>query len=139
MLNEVGSSLDHSRVHFTGKLDYASYAGLLKRSDAHVYLTYPFVASWSLREAMATGCAIVGSRTAPVEEFIRDGKTGLLTPFHDPRRLGDTVLEMLENRTLAGKLRRAARKEAERTLSMQSYIARYEALIEETIRRGRGD
>ena len=136
MLREVGRSLDPSRVHFVGKLDYASYSGLLKRSDAHVYLTYPFVASWSLREAMATGCAIVGSRTAPVEEFIRHGKTGLLTPFHDARKLGDTVLELLENRTLSQKLRRAVRKEAERTLSMETYLAGYEALIEDTIRIG---
>ena len=136
MLREVGGILDPSRVHFVGKLDYASYSGLLKRSDTHVYLTYPFVASWSLREAMATGCAIVGSRTAPVEEFIRHGKTGLLTPFHDARKLGDTILELLENRALSQKLRRAARREAERTLSMESYLANYEALIAETIRAG---
>ena len=133
MLREVGRSLDLSRVHFVGKLDYASYAGLLKRSDTHVYLTYPFVASWSLREAMASGCAIVGSETAPVQEFIRHGRTGLLTPFHDPRRLGDTVLEMLENRALAQKLRQAARREAERTLSMDDYLSNYEALIRQTI------
>ncbi len=129
MLREVGTGLDLSRVHFVGKLDYASYAGLLKRSDTHVYLTYPFVASWSLREAMASGCAIVGSRTAPVEEFLRDGRTGLLTPFHDPARLADSVLEMLENRTLSSRLRRAVRREAVRTLAMEDYLASYEALI----------
>lgn len=136
MLREVGNSLDLSRVHFVGKLDYASYAGLLKRSDTHIYLTYPFVASWSLREAMATGCAIVGSDTAPVEEFIRHGKTGLLTPFHEPRKLADSVLEMLENEVLSRRLRRAARKEAERTLSMEDYLVRYETLIQDTIRAG---
>ena len=130
MLRELGTSLDLSRVHFVGKLDYASYAGLLKRSDTHVYLTYPFVASWSLREAMACGCAIVGSRTAPVQEFLRDGKTALLTPFHDPGRLADSVLEMLENRTLSTRLRRAVRREATRTLAMRDYLASYEALIE---------
>jgi len=129
MLREVGGQLDLSRVHFVGKLDYASYAGLLKRSDAHVYLTYPFVASWSLREAMASGCAIVGSRTAPVEEFLEHRKTALLTPFHDPGQLADDVLELLENRTLAQKLRHAARRQAERSLSMQDYLASYEALI----------
>ena len=133
MLREVGRSLDHDRVHFVGKLDYASYAGLLRRSDAHIYFTYPFVASWSLREAMASGCAIVGSETAPVEEFIRHGRTGLLTPFHNPRRLGDAVLELLEDHKLAQKLRRAVRKEAVRTLAMADYIANYEALIRRTI------
>jgi len=133
MLKEVGNSLDMSRVHFVGKLDYASYAGLLKRSDTHVYLTYPFVASWSLREAMACGCAIVGSRTAPVEEFIQHGKTGLLTPFHEPRKLADAVLELLEDRALSQRLRRAVRRQALRTLAMEDYLTNYEALIRDTI------
>ncbi len=133
LLGEIGERLDLSRVHFVGKLDYRSYADLLKRSDAHLYLTYPFVASWSLREALATGCAIVGSRTAPVEEFITHGRNGLLVPFHDSDALADSVLELLENTTLAQKLRRAARKDAERTLSMTDYLANYEALIERTI------
>ncbi len=136
MLHEVGNSLDLSRVHFVGKLDYASYAGLLKRSDTHIYFTYPFVASWSLREAMAAGCAIVGSRTAPVEEFIQHGKTGLLTPFHDAGKLADCVLEMLENGTLSKRLRRAVRRQALRTLAMEDYLINYEALIQQTIRAG---
>lgn len=130
---ELGERLDLSRVHFVGKLDYQSYADLLKRSDAHVYLTYPFVASWSLREALASGCAVVGSDTGPVQEFIRHRKNGLLTPFHDPVGVADSVLELLENKALSQRLRRAARKEAERTLSMTDYISRYEALIERTI------
>ncbi len=133
MLREVGNSLDLSRVHFVGKLDYTSYSGLLKRSDTHIYMTYPFVASWSLREAMATGCAIVGSQTEPVEEFIRHRKTGLLTPFHNPRKLADSVLEILEDRALSQRLRRAVRREAVRTLAMDDYLANYEVLIRETI------
>ena len=133
MLREVGRSLDPSRVHFVGKLDYGRYAELLKRSDAHVYLTYPFVASWSLREAMASGCAIVASDTAPVQEFITHRKTGLLTPFHNPRLLGDAVLELLEDDKLSRRLRRAARGKAERTLAMADYIAGYETLIRQTI------
>ena len=136
MLREVGNSLDPSRVHFVGKLDYVSYSGLLKRSDTHIYMTYPFVASWSLREAMATGCAIVGSRTEPVEEFIRHRKTGLLTPFHNVRALSDSVLELLEDRVLSQRLRRAVRREAVRTLAMDDYLANYEALIEATIKSG---
>ena len=130
---QLGNRLDLSRVHFVGKLDYQSYADLLKRSDVHVYLTYPFVASWSLREALASGCAIVGSDTGPVQEFIRHGKNGLLAPFHDPDAIADSVLELLENRPLALRLRRAARRDAERTLSMADYLANYEALIEQTI------
>ena len=130
---ELGSRLDLSRVHFVGKLDYQSYADLLKRSDAHVYLTYPFVASWSLREALASGCALVASDTGPVQEFVRHRKNGLLAPFHDPEAVADGVLELLENKALSQRLRRAARKDAERTLSMDDYLARYDALIERTI------
>ncbi len=138
LLAELGDRLDRSRVHFVGKLDYRSYGDLLKRSDAHLYMTYPFVASWSLREALATGCAIVGSRTAPVEEFITHGRNGLLAPFHDSEAVADSVLELLENTSLAQKLRRAARKEAERTLSMTDYLSKYEALIARTINAGPG-
>ncbi len=136
MLREVGSLLDLSRVHFVGKLPYATYVALLQRSDAHVYLTYPFVASWSLREAMAIGCAIVASETAPVQEFIQDRETGLLTPFHQPQALGERVLELLADQALATRLRLAVREQAERTLSMGDYIANYEALIRRTIDGG---
>jgi len=131
--SEVGAELDFSRVHFVGRLDYAEYLALLKRSDAHVYLTYPFVASWSLREALASGCAVVGSDTEPVREFVRHRKTGILAPFHQPDRVAQAVLALLEDTALARRLRRAARREAERSLSMPEYLARYAALIEETI------
>ncbi|MCQ8278167.1 glycosyltransferase family 4 protein [Acetobacteraceae bacterium KSS8] len=136
LLAELGDRLDLSRVHFVGKLDYRAYGDLLKRSDAHLYLTYPFVASWSLREAMATGCAIVGSDTGPVQEFIRHKKNGLLVPFLDADALADAVLELLENTALNNRLRRAARKDAERTLAMADYLANYEALIRQTIEAG---
>jgi glycosyltransferase involved in cell wall biosynthesis len=129
MLAELGKSLDTSRVHFPGKLDYDSYVHLLQRSDAHVYMTYPFVASWSLREALASGCAIVASDTAPVHEFVIHGKTGMLTPFHDPGALADRIAEMLEGGPKVDRMRRNARAWAETHLSMDDYLARYEALI----------
>lgn len=131
MLAELGSALDTSRVHFPGKLDYGSYLRLLQRSDAHVYFTYPFVASWSLREALACGCAIVASDTAPVREFVLHGETGLLTPFFDPAALADRVLETLEGGPAVQDRRRKARAWAERHLAMADYIRRYEALIAE--------
>ena len=71
-LDEVVSNLDLSRVHFVGSLDRGSYLNLLQVSSAHVYLTYPFVLSWSLLDAMATECEIVASDTAPVREVIED-------------------------------------------------------------------
>ena len=87
-LKEVADQIDPSRVAFPGRVDYETYLALLRRSDAHVYLTYPFVASWSLRESLAMGCAIVGSDTEPVSEFITHGRNGLLTSFFDPRGAG---------------------------------------------------
>ena len=84
MLNEVGDGIDPDRVVFPGKLDYQTYVSMLQRSDAHVYLTYPFVASWSLREALAIGCAVIGSDTPPVREFVTGGENGLLASFFDP-------------------------------------------------------
>jgi glycosyltransferase involved in cell wall biosynthesis len=130
MLAELGDRLDASRVVFPGRLDYTRYMQLLQRSDAHVYLTYPFVASWSLREALAVGCAVIGSDTEPVREFIQDRRNGLLGPFFDPKRLAGLILEVLEDRALARKLREAARRYAEQHLPMESYLAAYESLIQ---------
>ncbi|AOX20351.1 glycosyltransferase [Kozakia baliensis] len=133
LLQELEGRLDLSRVHFVGKVDYDTFRTLLRRSDAHVYLTYPFVASWSLREAMATGCAIVGSRTEPVEEFIKDRETGLLVPFLEPQEIARGVLEILEDKKLARRLRKAARAEAEKKLSLNEYLNQYDALVERIV------
>jgi len=129
MLNELEGKLDLSRVHFAGRVQYETFVKLLQRSDAHVYLTYPFVASWSLREAMAAGCAIVGSDTAPVREFIQDRRTGLLAPFLQPDTIAERVLEVLEDTALNRRLRRSARAWAVAHLDMDAYLQRYEALI----------
>ena len=129
MVAEVGRTLDTSRVHFPGKIDYESYLAMLQRSDAHVYLTYPFVASWSLREAMACGCAIVGSDTDPVREFVTSGETGILTPFFDPGALADRIGDVLEAGPGIRSLRANARRWAENNLDMDDYLSRYESLI----------
>ena len=129
MLAELGGSFDPSRVSMPGRVDYQTYLSLLQRSDAHVYLSYPFVASWSLREAMAVGCAVVGSDTPTVTEFLTHEKTGLLASFFDPRGLADTVLRVLEDAALSRRLRATARNYAEEHLAMGDYIARYMKLI----------
>jgi glycosyltransferase involved in cell wall biosynthesis len=129
MLREVAGRIDLSRVHFPGQISYADYLKVLKRSDAHVYLSYPFVASWSLREALACGCVVVASDTAPVQEFVTDGQNGLLTPCLDPRALAERVLEVLDNAALARRLSAAARSYAEAHLPMADHLDAYDALI----------
>ena len=129
LVQQLGARLDPDRVHFPGKLDYPSYVRLLQRSDAHVYLTYPFVASWSLREALACGCALVCSDTAPVREFVTDGQTGRLTPFLDPAGLASRIVEVLEGGAAVTRMRARARAWAETNLAMADYLNGYEALI----------
>jgi glycosyltransferase involved in cell wall biosynthesis len=108
-LDEVVSKLDLSRVHFVGRLAPDAYLKLLQVSSAHVYLTYPFVLSWSLLDAMATECEIVASDTAPVREVIEDGRNGVLVPFTDTSALAGAVAEALAGRRLPSERGRAAR------------------------------
>jgi len=96
-LKEVEPHIDSSRVHFTGHLPYDQYLKVLQISSAHVYLTYPFVLSWSFLESLAAGCLVIGSATAPVQEVIEDGTNGLLVPFLDIDGLADRVVEALAN------------------------------------------
>ncbi len=131
MLRELGGQLDLSRVHFLGKVPYDQHLALLKRSDAHVYLSYPFVASWSLREALACGCVVVGADTETVTEFVRHEVNGLVTPALDHTRLAQSVLRALEDTKLTSKLRKGARAFAQERLGMDDYIANYRAYIEE--------
>jgi glycosyltransferase involved in cell wall biosynthesis len=82
MLEKVHLPAD--RVHFVGSLPYGQYRQLLRHSTVHVYLTRPFVLSWSLLEALSCGCALVASSTEPVREVIRDGWNGCLADIHSP-------------------------------------------------------
>ena len=130
MLREIGAGIDLSRVVFPGRIPYEAYLSMMQRSDAHVYLTYPFVASWSLREALAIGCAIVGSDTQPVREFITHGENGLLTSFFDPPGIANAAVALIEDTGLSRRLRNNARQYAEARLSMVDYLKSYDALIE---------
>lgn len=119
MLAEVGAGIDPAGVHFTGRLPRADYLNLLRVSRAHVYLTYPFVLSWSLLEAMACGCAIVASRTAPVEEVIADRENGLLVDFFDREALVREVSDLLRSPRRFEPLRDKARQTIEQRFDLE--------------------
>ncbi|WP_369799012.1 glycosyltransferase [Caenimonas sp. SL110] len=109
-LAEVASQLDMSRIHFVGRVPHTALTQLMQVSAAHVYLTYPFVLSWSMLEAMSIGCLIVGSDTAPVREVVEHGRNGLLTDFFDHQALAHCVADALERRDELAPLRAAARQ-----------------------------
>ncbi|WP_299909312.1 glycosyltransferase family 4 protein [uncultured Paracoccus sp.] len=110
MLAEVGERLDLSRVHFLGRVPYDQYLSLLQVARVHCYLTYPFVLSWSLTEAMAAGASVVASDTEPVRELIRDGENGRLFPFFDREALTAALIRGLQGDPEAARLTAAARQ-----------------------------
>ena len=110
MLAEVGGRLDLSRVHFVGWLPYTQYLAVLQISSAHVYLTYPFVLSWGLLEAMAAECLVIGSRTPPVEEVIDGTSNGYLVDFFDTDALAEQIRSVLLHPAAHTALRRQARR-----------------------------
>jgi glycosyltransferase involved in cell wall biosynthesis len=94
MLEEIGA-VDKSRLHMLAPLPHGEYLNLLRVSRAHVYLTVPFVLSWSCIEALATRCVVIGSDTPPVAEVIEHGLNGLLVDFFSPAAIADAVLSAL--------------------------------------------
>jgi len=109
-LKEVADQIDLSRVHFVGTVPYNAFIGLLQVSACHVYLTYPFVLSWSMLEAMSAGCLVVGSSTQPVEEVIRHGENGLLVDFFRPGEIAEQVVQALASPGDFAAIRQRARQ-----------------------------
>jgi len=99
-----------ARVHFLGRLSYQDYLQVLSVSSVHVYLTYPFVLSWSLMEAMSMGCAIVASDTTPVSEVINHDQEGLLVDFFSPSEIVTAVTGLLADESKRKRLGSGARK-----------------------------
>ena len=134
MLQELGAKLDLARVHFAGLLEYRAYLNLLQISSAHVYLTYPFVLSWSFLEAMACGCLIIGSATPPVLEVLRDGANGMTVDFFAHRQLANRIVAALENRRDLQALRHNARATAlERFDLKRRILPRWNRLFDDLI------
>jgi glycosyltransferase involved in cell wall biosynthesis len=95
LLAQVGESIDLNRVHFLGWVPYPTLRSVYQVSSAHVYLTYPFILSWSMLEAMACACAVVGSATPPVTEVIVGGENGRLVDFFDSAKLANEIAAVL--------------------------------------------
>lgn len=109
-LDEVRADIDMTRVHFVGKLPHPTFLRVLQVSAAHVYLTYPFVLSWSMLEAMSVGALVIGSATPPVEEVMQHGRNGLLVPFFDTNALAERVVDVLAKPQFFSDLRIEARQ-----------------------------
>ncbi|MBR5704651.1 MAG: glycosyltransferase [Deltaproteobacteria bacterium] len=127
MLSRV--ALPMNRVHFVGSLPYGQYRHLLCHSSVHVYLTRPFVLSWSMLESMSCGCLVVASDTGPVREVIRDGENGLLCDFFSPGTIAHTVLSALERQHELRPLREAARKTIVERYELGDVLPRLEQLL----------
>jgi glycosyltransferase involved in cell wall biosynthesis len=110
MIEEMGNNIDYSRVHFVDWLNYESFKAVIELSTVHVYLTAPFVLSWSMLEVMSVQGCIVGSKTAPVTEVIEDGVNGVLVDFFSPKDIANRVTELLNDQDKRDKMGKNARQ-----------------------------
>ena len=132
MLQEVGAQLPMERVHFVGKVPYSAYLNLLQVSACHVYLTYPFVLSWSCLESMVAGCAMVASNTPPVQEFIQNEKNGRLVDFFNVQHISQQVIQVLkeQNSPAVQSMRQNARQTVVAHCNRQTIAKAWEELFE---------
>ncbi|GAA5233046.1 glycosyltransferase [Verticiella sediminum] len=131
-LAEVSRHIDPARVHFMGLVSRQAFLALMQITRCHVYLTYPFVLSWSLLEAMSAGATVVASDTPPVRDALRHGENGLLVPFFEPGTLAETVCEVLADPAGHAHLGRAARASIVRDYDLKRVVLpAYERLLAE--------
>ncbi len=125
------TSADTNRIHFLGHVRYKDYLRILQISSAHVYLTVPFVLSWSMLEAMSAGCVLIGSNTPPVAEVIKHGENGLLVDFFSSEGIADTVEEVLSDREHFSALRTRARETVLNRYSLETCLPKQLRLMED--------
>jgi glycosyltransferase involved in cell wall biosynthesis len=131
---ELRDSLDWARVHFLGQVPFETYLTILQVSSAHVYLTYPFVLSWSFAEALACGCLVIGSKTAPVLEVLEDRVNGLLVDFFSAGDLADRMDEVFDHPDRLQELRDRARQSAISRFDLTtSQLPKWEGLVDDLV------
>ena len=131
------TALDPQRVHFLGRVPYQEFLTICQTSRVHVYLTYPFVLSWSMLEAMACGCLIVGSRTPPVSEVVEDGVNGLLADFFDVKGIADRIDVALDHGDGMAAIRAAARRTVQERYDLESVCLPRQLRLIDDVRLGR--
>ncbi len=136
MLERLRGTPGMDRVHFTGGLPYGQYRQVLQHSKAHVYLTRPFVLSWSMLEAMSCGVPLIASATPPVQEVVRHGENGLLVDFFAPDAIARAVCTALAAPGDLHAMRRAARQTMLDRYCLQTLLPGTVRLIEDVARQG---
>jgi glycosyltransferase involved in cell wall biosynthesis len=126
-----GVNFPADRMHFTGTLPYAQLLKLFQVSAAHLYLTYPFVLSWGMMEAMACGVPLVASSTKPVLEVVEDKVNGLLADFHKPDEVISQLLYLLDHKDEAARLGAAARRTIVDRFALRDLLPLHMRLVEE--------
>jgi len=137
LLRELEGQLDLARIHFVGPVPHGVLHDLFRVSACHVYLTYPFVLSWSLLEAMACGALIVASATAPVQEVIEPGANGLLVDFFDGEALAQTIAAVLADPERYRPLRQRARRTVVERFDLHSVCLPAQLELVQTLASGR--
>lgn len=135
MREELGDQLDWNRIHVPGPLAHNDFIRAMQISAVHVYLTYPFVLSWSLLEAMACGAIVIGSATEPVQEVIQHGENGLLVDFHDQQALITMVSAVLSEPADFLKMRKNARQTIKKNYQLQTCLQKQLALVDAVANR----
>lgn len=136
-LAELEGRLDLGRVHFVGRLPHDKMLDALAISAAHVYYTYPFVLSWSLLEAMASGCLIIGSDTAPLRDAIVDGESGVLLDFFDVEALSQVLISACREPSRYQSMRLAARAAVTSEYDRRTVcLPRWTSLVDEVLALG---
>ena len=124
------AQLPMERVHFLGRVSYQTHLQILQLSSVHIYLTYPFVLSWSFMEAMASECVLICSNTAPVVELIEHQNNGLLVGFFDHQAIAEQVEQVLNHSDRMSHLGRQARKTICQHYQRQFSLAHYQNLCQ---------